>query len=89
MNLNYVHKLLIAADEQPRSFLKLLGGRADHEVRLMAEAGLVDATLSDGKAGSFTVINHVTDLGHTFLRAFKDIAVAALVLPAPTKANGG
>jgi hypothetical protein len=38
----------------------------------MAEAGLVDATFSDGKDESFTAINRVTDLGHKFLRTFKD-----------------
>lgn len=71
MNLAYVHRLLVAADQQPDEHLKVLGWRANYEVRLMAEAGLVEATLNDGKDESFTSINRLTDLGHTFLRAFK------------------
>jgi len=72
MNLAYVHKLLVAADQQRHGFLKVRGRHAKHEVRLMAAAGLVDATLSDGKDKSFTAINHLTDSGHAFLRVFKD-----------------
>jgi len=76
MNLAYVHRLLIAADQQPDAPLKVLGWRADCEVRLMAEAGLVEATLNDSKDGSFTSIDRLTDLGRTFLRAFSRIPVA-------------
>ena len=65
MNLAYVHRLLIAADEQPDGHLKVLGRRADREVRLMAGAGLVEATLSNGKGEPFTSINRLTDLGRT------------------------
>jgi hypothetical protein len=75
MNLAYVHRLLIAADEQPDEHLKVLGRRADREVRLMAGAGLVEATLSNGKGEPFTSINRLTDLGRTFLRAFKSISI--------------
>jgi hypothetical protein len=77
MNLNYVHELLVGADKQRHGFLKVRGRKADREVRLMADAGLVDATLSDGKDGSFTAINRLTDLGHKFLRAFKDPPIPA------------
>ena len=72
MNLPYAHKLLVAADGQRHGFLKLRGLEADHEVRLMSAAGLVDATFDDGKDGSFTSINRLTTAGETFLRAFKD-----------------
>ena len=75
MNLSYAHKLLVAADEQRHGFLQIRGRRAEHEVQLMAKAGLVDATLGDGKDESFTAINRLTDLGHKFLRTFKDSAV--------------
>jgi hypothetical protein len=51
--------------------MKLRGSQADQEVRLMAEAGLVDATFDDGKTGSFTSITRLTAAGETFLRAFK------------------
>lgn len=56
MNLPYAYELLAAADEQRHGFIKLRGIQADHEVRLMAQAGLVEATLDDGKEGSFTSI---------------------------------
>jgi hypothetical protein len=72
MNLPYVNKLLAAADGQRHGFIKLRGCQADHEVRLMSAAGLVDATLNDGKDGSFTSINRLTAAGQTFLRAFKE-----------------
>jgi hypothetical protein len=72
MNLPYVYELLAAADERRHGFVKLHGVRADHEVRLMAKAGLVEASFNDGKEGSFTSINCVTAAGQTFLRAFKN-----------------
>ena len=89
MNLAYVHRLLIAADEQPDGHLKVLGRRADREVRLMAEAGLVEATFSDGKEQSFTAIKRVTDLGHTFLRAFKDLPIPTGPRPAQIEGMAG
>ncbi len=75
MNLPYTYELLAAADEQRHGFIKLRGLQADQEVRLMAEAGLVEATFNDGKEGSFTSINRLTETGETFLRAFKNHAV--------------
>jgi hypothetical protein len=71
MNLPYTYQLLTAADTQRHGFIKLRGPQADREVRLMAEAGLVEASFDDGKEGSFTAINRITQAGHTFLRAFK------------------
>jgi hypothetical protein len=90
MNLSYVHKLLVAADQQRHGFLRILDRQADRQVRLMAGAGLVDATLSNGKDESFTAINRLTDLGRTFLRTFKDtpISAPALVLPRTRTASG-
>jgi hypothetical protein len=81
MNLAYVRKLLIAADEQPHGFLQIRGRRADREIRLMAEAGLVDATLSNGKGEPVTAINRVTELGQTFLRKFKDAPIPSRKAP--------
>ena len=72
MNLSYTYQLLAAADEQRHGFIKLRGYEADHEVRLMAEAGLVEASFENGKEGSFSSINRITKAGHTFLRAFKN-----------------
>lgn len=72
MNLSYTYQLLTAADQQRHGFIKLRGQKADHEVRLMAEAGLVEASFDDGREGSFTSINCLTKAGHTFLRVFKN-----------------
>ena len=72
MDLAYAYQLLVAADDQPHGFIKLRGIRADHEVRLMAQAGLVKASFDDDREGSFTSINRVTEMGQTFLRTFKD-----------------
>jgi len=85
MNLSYVHKLLVAADQQPHGFLRIRDRQADQQVRLMAKAGLVDATLSDGKDESFTAINRLTDSGRTFLRTFKDRPIPATALRPPRK----
>jgi hypothetical protein len=96
MNLPYTYELLAAADEQRHGFIKLRGIQADHEVRLMAKAGLVKATFDDGKEGSFTSINRLTETGEAFLRAFKNHTIPAAatlvkstqaVLAAEWKAN--
>jgi len=72
MNLPYIYELLAAADEQRHGILKLRGIQADHEVRLMVQAGLVEASFEDGADGTFTSINSLSLAGQTFLRAFKD-----------------
>lgn len=71
MNLPYTYQLLAAADAQRHGFIKLRGAEADREVRLMAQAGLVEANFDDGEEGSFTSIKRVTETGQFFLRAFK------------------
>jgi hypothetical protein len=72
MDLRYVYEVLMAADEQRWGFITLHGIQADHEVRLMAQAHLVEATFNDGQEGSRTIINRVTATGRTFLRVFKN-----------------
>jgi hypothetical protein len=72
MNLPYVYELLAAADHERNGFIKLIDSQADQEVRLMARAGLVEASFNDGKKGSCTSIDRVSPAGQTFLRAFKD-----------------
>ena len=71
MNLDDVHAILVATSEQPYGFLKIVNPKLEPQVREMAEAGLITATLSDGKAGSFTAVNSVTDAGLRFLRVFR------------------
>jgi hypothetical protein len=68
MNLPHMYELMNSAHEH---HYELRGSNADRQVRLMASAGMVEATLDDGKDGSFTVINHVTPTGRAFLRMFK------------------
>lgn len=81
MNLLYAYEVMVAANEQRHGFIKLRGMQADHEVRLMAQAALVEATFDDGKEGSFTSINRITSTGQAFLRAFKSLPMPAPVLP--------
>jgi hypothetical protein len=72
MNLSLAHSLLVAAEEQPYGFLNVRGdAELVREVELMAEAGLVEASLGNAPHEAFAVINRVTDQGHAFLRAFK------------------
>jgi hypothetical protein len=72
MNLNLVHKLLRAANEQPYGFLKVRGAHLAREVEIMAAAGLVEAGGTVHGLETYAVINRVTDSGNSFLRAFKD-----------------
>jgi hypothetical protein len=72
MNLNLVHKLLKAANDQPYGFLKVRGAQLAREVQLMASAGLVEAATTVDGLETFAVINRITESGRSFLRAFKD-----------------
>ncbi len=72
MNLDLVHKLLKAANDQPHGFLKVRGTELTREVEMMADAGLVEAAETVQGLETYTVINRVTDAGHSFLRAFRN-----------------
>jgi hypothetical protein len=72
VNLNLVHSLLVAAEEQPYGFLNVRDAVQVREVELMAAAGLVDASFGNAGPVAFAVINRVTEPGHAFLRAFKN-----------------
>ena len=72
MNLNLVQALLVTADGQPYGFLKVRSADLIREVELMAEAGLVEASLGNTDAEAYAVINRVTASGQAFLRAFKN-----------------
>ena len=71
MNLDLVHAILLATTRQPYGFLKIANSRLEPEVREMADAGLIVATLSDGKPGSFSTVKSVTEEGLKFLRVFR------------------
>ena len=72
MNLNLVHKILRAVNDQPYGFLKVNGRHLAREIELMAAAGLVEASPTVHGLQIFAVIKRVTDSGHSFLRAFKE-----------------
>ena len=71
MNLPYAYALLLVASKQAGA-LKLTGREADAEVRQMAAAGLVDATVNDGRTDSVTSIIRILPGGASFLRTFND-----------------
>lgn len=71
MNLDDVYTILVATNEQPNGSLKITNLKLELEVREMEEAGLITATLDDGKEGSFTAVTSVTHAGRQFLRAFR------------------
>lgn len=83
MNLDNVHAILVATTEQPHGFLKITDPKLDQEIREMAAAGLITATLQGGEAGSFTAVNSVTDAGLQFLRVFRrhDFSRPATTMP--------
>src|SRR6202030_1139368 len=67
VNLDLVHNLLNAANDQPYGFLKVRGPELAREVELMAAAGLVEASGTVRGLETFSVINRVTESGHSFL----------------------
>lgn len=73
MNLPLAYKIIGEAEHDPAGFLKVCGREAAREVHLMAEAGLVRATESDGLDPTEAVITRVTHAGHQFYRALKHI----------------
>jgi hypothetical protein len=72
MNLQLVHKLLQAANDQPYGFLKVRGAHLAREVEMMAAAGLIEVSATVRGLETFAVIKRVTETGHSFLRAFQD-----------------
>ena len=72
MNLQLVHNLLEAANDQPQGSLKIRGAKLIREVEMMTAAGLVESTGTVHDLETFAVIKRITKAGHTFLRAFKN-----------------
>jgi len=83
MNLDNAHAILVATTEQPHGFLKIADPTLEPEVREMAAAGLITATLQNGRAGPFTAVSSVTDSGLQFLRVFRphDFSRSATAMP--------
>ena len=84
MNLDLAYQLLVAATEQRHGFLRIPKGWAagEGEVTELASAGLVEATLNDGKEEGFTSINRVTTAGEAFVRVFENHRFANLAASA-------
>ena len=83
MNLDNAHAILVATTEQPHGFLKIADPKLEPEVREMAAAGLITATLRGEKGGSFTAVNSITDSGLQFLRVFRrhDFSQPVAIVP--------
>lgn len=83
MNLDNAHAILVATTEQPHGFLKITDPKLEPEIREMAAAGLITATLRGGKADSFTAVNSITEAGLQFLRVFRkhDISQPITAMP--------
>lgn len=84
MHVPYTCGLLTAANEQRHGFIKLRGVYADREVRMMVNAGLVNATFATDDYGAFASINRVLAAGQTFLRASNEQSALS---PATTRAR--
>lgn len=85
MNLSYAHELIAAADQQRHGSLKLCDTGGDQGVEFKAEAGLVEATLSEGNDGSFTSIDGVTSWGQQFIHMFEEAPVPTALLSPETR----
>jgi hypothetical protein len=70
VNLNLVHELLLAANNQPYGFLKVHGAKLTREVEQMTAAGLIEASSTVHGSETYAVINRLTAAGDSFLRAF-------------------
>lgn len=64
-----IRKALLAADRR-NTGLRVRREPNVADVHELVEAGLLEATFSDGSAGSETAIGMVTEAGHRFLRTF-------------------
>jgi hypothetical protein len=70
MNLFRAQKALLAIQRQESRHLRVRRAANDADVRELVQAGLLDAALSDGSAGSATVLMRLTDAGRRFLQIF-------------------
>ena len=73
MNLRLAYKLISEAEHQSRGFLKVRGRQEAHEVHLMAEAGLVNATEWEESNPPEAMITRITHAGHQFYHALSNV----------------
>ena len=69
MNLARAQEVLRALERCKRT-LRIRRMQNDADVRDIADAGLIEASLADGSPGSVTSTGAVTDAGRRFLQAF-------------------
>lgn len=70
MNLSRARKVLLAVQRNENRHLHVRRPANDFDVREMVQAGLLDASLSDGSQGSATVLGTLTEAGRRFLGTF-------------------
>jgi DNA-binding PadR family transcriptional regulator len=71
MNLVYAHRLMGAAARQENARLSVTNRSERKELQEMADAGLVEITAEGSDAEPALRLERLTDLGRTFLRAFR------------------
>ena len=70
MNLARTRSVLLAIERYEQRPLRIWRTRNEVAVREMADAGLIQASLSDGSPGSVTSLAALTEAGRQFLRIF-------------------
>jgi uncharacterized protein YaeQ len=70
MNLARTRTALLAIQRYEHRALRIWRSRNEADVREMADAGLIAASISDGSPGSLTSTCAVTEAGRNFLRIF-------------------
>jgi hypothetical protein len=70
MNLARAQKALLAVQRRDNRHLRVYRPKNDADVREMVQAGLLNATLSNGSRESTTVLGTLTDAGRRFLQIF-------------------
>lgn len=70
MNLARTRLALRAIERSGHRTLRIWRSRNEADVREMADAGLIDVSISDGSPGSLTAACAITEAGRHFLRIF-------------------
>ncbi len=70
MNLARTRTALLAIQRYDHRALRIWRGRNESDVREMADAGLITASMSDGSPGSLTSASAITEAGRHFLGMF-------------------
>ena len=71
MNLKLTRELLVAAELQPHGKLRVTGRDAAREVKLLADAGFVEASLIPAAGNPTAVIERLTENGRKLLNVLR------------------